>query len=179
MPGSQELPSMGSADLYILPLQLQAMEIIDEILSSAVPGEAGVRESLRRHVADYPGQPEKALLLHMLTVGQLDQDDEDRSHKASHHPKEYRKPMDCDITQQLDAHSLSARFNHAGCTVWELWLRYYSLGGEATEQAVAAQLRGELALPDLQQQVLGMALSELCADATAAARIHPSPWSLL
>ncbi|TQJ33571.1 hypothetical protein FBY36_0786 [Arthrobacter sp. SLBN-122] len=170
---------MGSADLYILPLQLQAMEIIDEILSSAVPGEAGVRESLRRHVADYPGQPEKALLLHMLTVGRLNQDDEDIPHKGAYHPKEYRKPVDCDITQELEARSLSARFKQAGCTVWELWLRYYSLGGEATEQAVAAQLRGELALPDLQQQVLGMALSELRADETAAIGIHPSPWSLL
>jgi hypothetical protein len=52
----------------------------------------------------------------------------------------------------------------AGVTLWELWLRYYSLGGEASESAVAAQLRGELSLPGIQQQILRIALTELSAE---------------
>lgn len=74
MNGNQKLPSMGSGELASLAIQLQALEIIDDILSSADPGEAGVRESLNRHVAMHPGQPEKALLMHMLTVRRPFQD---------------------------------------------------------------------------------------------------------
>jgi hypothetical protein len=70
MYGNQEIPSDVHEDPSTLPIQLQAMEIIDEILSSPVPDEADIRASLRRHVANHPGQPEKALLMHMLTVRQ-------------------------------------------------------------------------------------------------------------
>lgn len=68
MYGNHELPPSAYEDPSILPIQLQATEIIDEILSSPVQDEADVRESLRRLVADHPGQPEKALLIHMLNV---------------------------------------------------------------------------------------------------------------
>jgi hypothetical protein len=74
MYGNQEVPSNVSEDPSTLPIQLQAREIIDEILSSPVPDEADIRASLRRHVANHPGQPEKALLIHMLTVRQSSQD---------------------------------------------------------------------------------------------------------
>jgi hypothetical protein len=72
--GNQEVPSNVYEDSSTLPLQIQAMEIIDEILSSPVPDEADIRASLRRHVANHPGQPEKALLMHMLTVRRSPQD---------------------------------------------------------------------------------------------------------
>ena len=41
---------------------------------STKPEEAEVREKLRWHVANNPGQPEKALLEHLLTVA-VRQDD--------------------------------------------------------------------------------------------------------
>ena len=69
MYGNQEIPFIVHEDPSgVLPIQLQAREIIDDILSSPVADEADIRASLRRHVADHPGQPEKALLIHMLTV---------------------------------------------------------------------------------------------------------------
>lgn len=72
--------------------------------------------------------------------------------------------MDCESVQLEEAQHLNARYKHAGVTLWELWLRYYSLGGEASESAVAAQLRGELSLPGIQQQMLRIALTELSAE---------------
>ena len=74
MYGNQAIPSNVYEGPSTLPIQLQAMEIIDEILSSQVPEEADIRASLRRHVANHPGQPEKALLMHMLTVRRSPQD---------------------------------------------------------------------------------------------------------
>ena len=51
------------------PLRRQAASIIDEVLAGTNPEEAEVREKLQWHVANNPGQPEKALLEHLLTVG--------------------------------------------------------------------------------------------------------------
>jgi hypothetical protein len=57
------------------PLRRQVSAIIDAILSQTNPDDAPVREQLRRHVADNPGQPEKALLNHLLAVSTSLQDD--------------------------------------------------------------------------------------------------------
>ncbi|UUL75467.1 GAF domain-containing protein [Pseudarthrobacter sp. Fe7] len=62
MYGNQKIPSDVCEDPSTSPIQLQAMKIIDEILSSPAPDEAGIRASLRRHVANHPGQPEKRYL---------------------------------------------------------------------------------------------------------------------
>ncbi|MDN3937586.1 MULTISPECIES: hypothetical protein [unclassified Arthrobacter] len=56
------------------PLRRQVTDIIDAILSDENPDEALVRERLRQHVADNPGQPEKALLNHLLSVSTTVQD---------------------------------------------------------------------------------------------------------
>jgi hypothetical protein len=50
------------------PLRRQVSAIIDAILADTKPEEAEVREKLRWHVADNPGQPEKALLSHLLSM---------------------------------------------------------------------------------------------------------------
>ena len=50
------------------PLRRQAASIIDEVLAGTNPEEADVREKLQWHVANNPGQPEKALLEHLRTV---------------------------------------------------------------------------------------------------------------
>ncbi|QDY91623.1 hypothetical protein E7Y32_01950 [Arthrobacter sp. UKPF54-2] len=57
------------------PLRRQVSAIIDAILSETKPEEALVREQLRRHVANNPGQPEKALLNHLLSISTTVQDD--------------------------------------------------------------------------------------------------------
>jgi len=56
------------------PLRRQVTDIIDAILSDENPDEALVRARLRQHVADHPGQPEKALLNHLLSVSTTVQD---------------------------------------------------------------------------------------------------------
>ena len=50
------------------PLRRQVTAIIDAILSDTRPQEARVREKLQWHLANNPGQPEKALLDHLLSV---------------------------------------------------------------------------------------------------------------
>jgi hypothetical protein len=50
------------------PLRKQVSEIIDVILAGKSPDEAELREQLRRHVARHPGRPEKALLGHLISV---------------------------------------------------------------------------------------------------------------
>jgi hypothetical protein len=57
---------------YVPQLQQQAQEIISEILSSTDPAEATARRSLRGHVARWPDQPERALLMHMITLPRPD-----------------------------------------------------------------------------------------------------------
>jgi hypothetical protein len=75
MCGNHEMSSILHEEDSTLPIQLQALEIIDEILSSTVESEAGAREALRRQVENYPGQPQLALLMHMLTIHPSDQRD--------------------------------------------------------------------------------------------------------
>jgi len=69
-PGAPDLES--HEDLEALRRQVSA--IIDTILAESKPDEAPVREKLRRHVADNPGEPEKALLSHLLTVSAAPRD---------------------------------------------------------------------------------------------------------
>lgn len=69
-PGDSSSPAIpakpSEAEHDLEPLRLQVTSIIDEILAETGPAEAEVRERLRRHVAEHPGQPEKALLKHLL-----------------------------------------------------------------------------------------------------------------
>jgi hypothetical protein len=45
-------------------------------------------------------------------------------------------------------------------TVPELWLRYFALGGEASEMELDAYLNGALALPAFQHDMLAHAINE-------------------
>jgi hypothetical protein len=47
-------------------LRWQAQEIIDEVLCGKSPAEELVRARLRRCVARHPGEPERALLEHLM-----------------------------------------------------------------------------------------------------------------
>jgi uncharacterized protein (DUF2342 family) len=65
---SQTSQQLGEAEQDLSPLRGQVTEIIDAILAETGPEEAEVREKLRRHVANHPGRPEKALLKHLLNL---------------------------------------------------------------------------------------------------------------
>ena len=64
----QEYRHSPEIDPDLEPLRRQVSAIIDAILSDTKPEEALVREKLRWHLANNPGQPEKALLNHLLSV---------------------------------------------------------------------------------------------------------------
>jgi hypothetical protein len=61
-------PVSISEEVALLELQLQALEIIEDILRGTDPDEAEARSSLQRQVDRNPGQPQRALLVHMLTI---------------------------------------------------------------------------------------------------------------
>ena len=56
---------------------------------------------------------------------------------------------------------LAAAMKSAQVNVGELWLKYFSLGGEVGEYEVEAYLQGLLSLPVLQRDLLAMAANEL------------------
>ena len=49
---------------------------------------------------------------------------------------------------------------HAGVSLEELWLRYFTLGGHAGQFEVEAYIHGAIALPALQRDILAHALNE-------------------
>ncbi|MGK3649105.1 hypothetical protein [Pseudarthrobacter enclensis] len=63
-----KIPVSISEEVALLDLQLQSLEIIEDILSGTDPDEADARLSLRQQVDRNPGQPQRALLVHMLTI---------------------------------------------------------------------------------------------------------------
>lgn len=65
-PSRRSSPRPGEDEQDLRLLRGQVIEIIDAILAETSPEEADVRERLRRHVANHPGRPEKALLKHLL-----------------------------------------------------------------------------------------------------------------
>ncbi|MCB5290735.1 hypothetical protein [Arthrobacter sp. SO3] len=54
----------------------------------------------------------------------------------------------------------AASLRHAGVSIEELWLRYFTLGGQAGQFEVEAYIHGAIALPALQRDVLAHALNE-------------------
>lgn len=68
MSGNSRAPLSVHEEVALLDLQLQALEIIEEIMSGTDPAEAGARASLSLFVERNPGQPQRALLLHMLSI---------------------------------------------------------------------------------------------------------------
>jgi hypothetical protein len=64
-------------------------------------------------------------------------------------------PLPSDLTRRLhDA------FEAADLTVDELWLRYFSFGGEAGRLEVDAYVNGAIAMPPVQHDMLAHAINE-------------------
>ncbi len=53
-----------------------------------------------------------------------------------------------------------AAFDAAGLSVDELWLRYFSLGGDAGRFELDAYVNGAIALPPLQHDIVAAAINE-------------------
>lgn len=67
---------------------------------------------------------------------------------------------------------------HADVSIEELWLRYFTLGGQAGQFEVEAYIHGAIALPSLQRDILAHALNErldeLYSGATRAPYSQPA-----
>ena len=59
-----------------------------------------------------------------------------------------------------DEPALPSAFRRTGLAVREVWIEYLSLGGNADEVSVAAQLHGVMDLPDGEYNVLAHTLNE-------------------
>ncbi|MEW1820368.1 hypothetical protein AB0323_06170 [Arthrobacter sp. NPDC080031] len=69
--------------------------------------------------------------------------------------------MGFDPHERQQQRMLAAAMKSAQINVGELWLKYFSLGGEVGEYEVEAYLQGLLSLPVLQRDLLAMAANEL------------------
>jgi hypothetical protein len=63
------------------------------------------------------------------------------------------------MTEPLSAR-FQAAFEASRLTAAELWLRYFALGGVASELEVDAYLNGAIALPAIQHDMLAHAINE-------------------
>ncbi|WP_441428689.1 hypothetical protein [Arthrobacter sp. 2RAF6] len=70
-------------------------------------------------------------------------------------------PMGFDPHEPQQQRMLAAAMKSAQINAGDLWLKYFSLGGEVGEYEVEAYLQGLLSLPVLQRDLLAMAANEL------------------
>lgn len=69
--------------------------------------------------------------------------------------------MGFDPNEPEQRRRLRAAMKAADITVGELWLKYFSVAGDAGEYEVEAYLQGLLSLPPLQRDLLALAANEL------------------
>ena len=69
--------------------------------------------------------------------------------------------MGFDPNEPEQRRRLRAALRAADITVSELWLKYFSLSGDAGEYEVEAYLQGLLSLPAVQRDLLAMAANEM------------------
>lgn len=72
--------------------------------------------------------------------------------------------MGFDPNEPEQRRRLRAAIRAAGIPVSELWLKYFSLSGDAGEYEVEAYLQGLLSLPPVQRDLLALAANELIDD---------------
>ena len=72
--------------------------------------------------------------------------------------------MGFDPNEPEQRRRLRAAMKAAAIPVSELWLKYFSLSGDAGENEVEAYLQGLLSLPPVQRDLLALAANELIDD---------------
>lgn len=72
--------------------------------------------------------------------------------------------MGFDAVEPEQRRRLREALAQAGIETSQLWMKYFSLGGEAGEYEVDAYVNGSLSLPPLQRDVLAHAANELIDD---------------
>ena len=69
--------------------------------------------------------------------------------------------MGFDAVEPEQRRRLKLALTQAGLGTSQLWMKYFSIGGEAGEYEVDAYLNGSLSLPPLQRDILAHAANEL------------------
>lgn len=64
----------------------------------------------------------------------------------------------------------SAAFRSTSLSTYDLWLRYFSLGGNVGEEEIDAYLYSSLLLPPFERDMLALAVNEYIADLPPAPR---------
>lgn len=72
--------------------------------------------------------------------------------------------MGFDAVEPEQRRGLKEALQQAGLETSQLWMKYFSIGGEAGEYEVDAYLNGSLSLPPLQRDILAHAANELIDD---------------
>lgn len=78
--------------------------------------------------------------------------------------------MTTGMSQQEQQRLTCAAFRSTALSTYDLWLRYFSLGGNAGEEEVDAYLYSSLLLPPFERDVLALAVNEFIADQPPAPR---------
>lgn len=78
--------------------------------------------------------------------------------------------MGFDAVEPEQRRLLRRALDDAGLTLPEVWLKYFSLGGEAGEYEMDAYLNGSLSFPPLQRDILALAVNELIDELPEQAR---------
>ncbi|MFJ6003254.1 hypothetical protein [Arthrobacter sp. NPDC092385] len=63
-----------------------------------------------------------------------------------------------------------AAFRSTSLSTYELWLRYFGLGGNVGEEEIDAYLYSSLLLPPFERDILALAVNEYIADLPPAPR---------
>ena len=74
------------------------------------------------------------------------------------------------MSEQEQQQGTSTAFRYTGLSSYDLWLRYFSLGGNAGEEEVDAYLYGSLLLPPFDRDMVALAVNEYIADIPPAPR---------
>ncbi|GAA1774386.1 hypothetical protein [Kocuria aegyptia] len=72
--------------------------------------------------------------------------------------------MDDDAVGRQQAHLVRQAIESTGIELGQLWVHYFSIGGEAGEMEIDAFLHHSLTLPPLQRDMLAHATNELLDD---------------
>ncbi|RKS67948.1 hypothetical protein CLV35_3854 [Motilibacter peucedani] len=75
---------------------------------------------------------------------------------------------------ELQRRALAAALARKAVTLSSVWLRYFSLGGEADELEVEGWLQGLVQLPAMQRDMLAQAVNERLDELAEALRVPSS-----
>lgn len=78
--------------------------------------------------------------------------------------------MTTGMSEQEQQRRTCDAFRSTSLSTYDLWLRYFSLGGNAGEEEIDAYLYSSLLLPPFDRDMLALAVNEFIADQPPAPR---------